>query len=438
MFNIMLRQNIYIYSIVVLFMALMYPIIVFDSINKANPVNFILYVFSLSIFLYAIFSIRANNLNTYNVFLFFYFFALFFNTLNLSFKQFEKTVLDVYFYLLPPLIVFLFLFLFENLKVYKLKFKGILKIDVTTVYILILFMYIAIKLYIGFVVGFRIYDYNDLSIIPSGDKYTIPGLSGVSALLQWLLIILIPYVKKRYVVVSVISIIILSGIMNVKRGDIIRIMIFILLYYIFIEIQLKKLDMNKVKNIFLGIIVGIVIFVLFGEYRLEARGGTESLIIEYLGSRIDSVTVSWLYSYFSFNFEILKKYYEFIPTYQPDHLLELFGANLNHEQIGLETTISGFNASTFISPFILDYGYFYFFEVYFFAFFIGVLIYIIKKIDFVGLYIFILMLMALMVFGDYLINRAMFVTIIVSIFIFPFIKFHKNNFLTLRKNENIN
>ncbi|MGJ0494636.1 hypothetical protein [Aliarcobacter cryaerophilus] len=299
-------------------------------------------------------------------------------------------------------------------------------------------MYIVIKLYIGFVLGFRIYEYDDLSIIPSGDKYSMSGLSGISVVLQWLLIIFIPYVKKRYSIIAVLSIIILSGIMNVKRGDIIRIMIFILLYYVFIQIQLKKFDIHKVKNLFFGIIVFITIFVIFGEYRLEARGGTENLIIEYLGSKVDSVVLSWIYSYFSFNFEILKFYYEFIPTYQPNHFFELLGANLNTQEIGLETSISGFNASTFNSPFILDYGYFYFFEVYFFAFFIGILIYIIKKIDFVGLYIFIVMLMALMIFGDYLISRVIFVTIIVSISIFPFIKFNKNNFLTLSKNEYIN
>jgi len=115
------------------------------------------------------------------------------------------------------------------------------------------------------------------------------------------------------------------------------------------------------------------------------------------------------------------------------HISEIFGENLSRESLGLETSISGFNASTFLSSFILDLGYFYFLEIMFFSLIAGILIYISKKLNFLGLYIFMMMLMSLMVFGDYLINRAMFLSMIVAICIYPFLKINEAHVITSSK-----
>lgn len=409
-------------SLSIILSIFLYFFLVFDSINKYNGVNLLLYLFSFIILLYALLSIKKNNINSYNIFLVFYFFALFLNTFNVSSKQFLKTPEDLYFFLLSPFIVAFILYFFEHSKITLIKFKNFIKFDVNIIYIILLFIYISLKLYIGMKVGFRITNYDDISVIESGTKYTIPGISGIAAISQWLLVILIPYVKKRYIVVAVMSVIILSGILNVKRGDIMRVFIFILLYSVFIKIQSQQFNRKRFFQIiiFMGLI--IFAFVQFGEYRNQARGGTEGVIIEYLGSRVDSVPLSWIYSYLSFNFEVLKLYYDIPPSYEITHLTELISANLDREALGLETTISGFNAGTFIEQYILDYGYFYFLELVWLPLIAGFLVYISRKLNFLGLYLYIATLMSFMVFGDYLLNRSMFMSMIAAIIIFPFLK----------------
>ena len=419
------QKEIRIISSIVLLFSGLYFIIVFDSINKYNIINYFLYLISLVIVLFSINSIKKNNINSYNIFLLFFFGALFLNTINLSEKQFLKTSLDLYYILIAPLILFIFLYVVENIQIKKIKLKSI-KIHVDTFYIILLISYIFLKTYIGLKMGFKIEDYSDISKIVSGTDYVIPGISGISVIIQWALVMLIPFVKKRYSVIGIISIIVFSGILNVKRGDIIRVLLFLIFYSVYMKIYFKQLDLkNSMKGV-IGISLFFTIFIMFGEYRMEARGAEPGLIIEFLGSRIDSVSISWLYSYFAFNFEILQLHYADVPSYEMVHLSELFGSNLSRESIGLETTISGFNAGTFIQPFIQDYGMLYFFEIILFSIILSILVYVSKKLDFIGLYIFILMLMSLLIFGDYIINRAMMMSLFSMVFIFPFLKIPNN------------
>lgn len=410
------------------FILLFYPLLVFESVNKYNPVNFLLYIISMVVVLCSILSIGKKNINNYNVFLLCYFFALFLNTLNVSSKQFLKTEEDLYFLLVGPFVVYLILFFFENLKVSVLKYKHINIINVDFFYIGLIFFYIFLKVYIGLNVGFKVSNFDDISIVESSLEYTIPGVSGVSAIAQWLLVILMPYVKKRYSILAGMSIIFFSGILGVKRGDIIRVFNFIFLYFIYQKIKFKQFNKRKIFNIIIGIIVFFVVFVQFGENRLEARGGYSGLIVSFLGSRVDSIYVAWVYSYFAFNFEIVRFYYNFPVIYEMAHVSEiLFGQNLSRESLGLETSISGFNASTFLSPFILDYGYYYFVEIIIFSLVAGFFIFMSRKLNFLGLYFFMEMLMSLMVFGDYLCDRSMITSMVVAILIFPFLKIGNTN-----------
>jgi oligosaccharide repeat unit polymerase len=422
------------YIIFIVLTLFLYPILVFDSINKYNSVNFLFYEISLLITLFAFNDIKKNNINSYNVFLFVYFISLFFNTLNISTKQLYKTPEDLYIFLIGPLVLFIVLYCIEKIKYKRINYINILKFNPNTVYIILIIMYIGLKFYIGMKVGFRVYDYSDTSIIVSGSKYVIPGISGLGTITQWLLIIFIPYVKKKYVFFAILSIIIFSGIMNVKRGDIIRVLIFMMLYWVFIQHYLNRINKKMLIKLVTITFLFISVFVVFGEYRLEARGGASGEIIELLGSRIDSVVISWVYSYMSFNFEVLKLYYSFTPNYEMLHLYELFGANLERESKSLTVTISGFNAGTFIQQFMIDYGKLYYFELFVFSFIVSLIVIVSKKMNFIGLYIFLIMLMALLVFGDYILNRAIIMSIIMAIIIFPFLKIKKQK----NSNENNN
>lgn len=422
MFNIVLKkQNIIQYSFFVIFIILLYPILVFDSINKTNPINFMMYIVSLVIFVYAIYSIKEKNINSYNIFLFGFFIALFFNTFNLSSKQFEKDLNDFYLFLVGPFVVFVILYISENVKFNKMVVRTYIKVDVNTFYIGIIFFYMILKLYIGLSVGFRVFEYGDITQIQSGDKFKVSGITGLAVIFQWMLLIFAPYVKRKYIFIGIVSIIIFSGFLDVKRGDLVRIFIFFLIYWYFLNYKMNKINSKKIFFIATSLLLFIYLFSLYGEYRLLERGGYEGIIKDYLGSQIDSILVSWIFSYLALNFDVLKLYFDVTPQYEITHFFSFFMHDVDRIAFGMETTISGFNATTFIQPYFLDFGYFYWLEVILVFSILGALIIVAKKINFVGIYIFFLMLLFLMLFGDYFVNRTMFLTIITSILVFPFL-----------------
>ncbi|MGD9625715.1 MAG: hypothetical protein AB7U51_13800 [Arcobacter sp.] len=158
-----------------------------------------MYIVSLVIFVYAIYSIKEKNINSYNIFLFGFFIALFFNTFNLSSKQFEKDLNDFYLFLVGPFVVFVILYISENVKFNKMVVRTYIKVDVNTFYIGIIFFYMILKLYIGLSVGFRVFEYGDITQIQSGDKFKVSGISGLAVTFQWMLLIFAPYVKRKYI-----------------------------------------------------------------------------------------------------------------------------------------------------------------------------------------------------------------------------------------------
>ncbi|HHP0491582.1 MULTISPECIES: O-antigen polymerase [Vibrio harveyi group] len=401
-----------------------YFIFVFSSENFNNPINAIIYFFSGILFIWAFVSILERNINGVNVFSIFYFGSLFFNTFNLSDKQLYKEPIDMYYFMLAPLIFMYFIYIVEKVKIDIKVFNKFFKPDIDTLYLIFLITYILLKLYIGVKVGFRIMDYGDVTKIPSGDKYSIPGISGVSAVLQWTLLVLVPFVKKRYSIVAIMSIIVLSGILHVKRGDIMRVMLFLSIYSIS-----KYLTKNKISIMFIFkclFVLGFTLFVFsaFGQYRLEARGGDSSIILTYLGSRVDSIIIAWIYSYFSFNFEVLKLYFDIEPIYQISHVLSPFFSFIEPPKVG-DVSISGFNAATFIAPLVLDMGVFYPIELVLYSIVISIFIFIFKKFRFSGALYFIYTMLALMVFGDYFYERSIMMSMLFFILLIPILDFRK-------------
>lgn len=235
------------------------------------------------------------------------------------------------------------------------------------------------KLYIGLNVGFRVFEYGDISQIQSGDKFKLPGISGLAVTFQWMILIFTPYVKRKYIFIGIVSIIIFSGFLDVKRGDLVRVFIFFIIYWYFLNFKMNKINSKKIFFIATSLLLFIYLFSLYGEYRLLERGGYEGIIKDYLGSQIDSVLVSWIYSYLALNFDVLKLYFDVTPQYEITHF---FMHDVDRVAFGMETTISGFNATTFIQPYFLDFGYFYWlvFSI------LGALIIVAKKINFVGIF----------------------------------------------------
>ncbi len=416
------KTSIAYYSLYTICAIVFYFIIVFDSINKYNPINFFIYVLSFIIILGSIYSIKKSNIKSYNIFLFSFFLALFLNTFNLSSKQLEKEVVDIYYYFVGSLFVGIILYLFEHIRVKTVYFKNFVSFDINSVYIVLIILFVLTKFYIAYNVGgFRIFNYDQFDF---GDKYVVPGFSGASVILQWSLLIFLPYVKKKYAILAVLLIVILSGILNVRRGDIVRVFIFLIIYYIFIKIHFKQLNLKFLFNVFLIIIFTSIIFTIFGEYRLDARGVENGSIIEFLGSRINSTLFSWIYGYLTFNFEVIKFYYELGPLYEFTTFKDLIFSV--EEEKYIDIGISGFNATTFLKNYIIDFGYLYFYGLFFYSFIVGLIILFSRKINFFGMKIFIFSMLFFNLFGDHIMHRSIFMSIIFCFILFPFIRFRKN------------
>ncbi|MEG3692849.1 hypothetical protein V5098_06935 [Vibrio coralliirubri] len=296
-----------------------------------------------------------------------------------------------------------------------------IRVDINFFYITLILTYIILRLYIGHNVGYRLFSYDDTTIIPDGEMFVIPGFSGLAITIQWMLLIFSPYVKRKYIAMAVISIIIFSVILHVKRGDFIRLAAFFSIHWLYLNYS--KITFKKAIYISTGLFSFVALFTIFGEWRLAARGGEPGLIIEYLGSRVDSVLISWIYGYLSFNFEILKLYFSpEILLCKQDGVWSLISQSC---LLVSEQNISGFNAGTYASAFARDFGSFMTVVIFFHSLMIAVFLFISRYLRFFGLYIFVLVLCSLMVFGDYWSNNSLIVACLVSSVVFPFLNINK-------------
>ena len=89
--------------------------------------------------------------------------------------------------------------------------------------------------------------------------------------------------------------------------------------------------------------------------------------------------------------------------------------------------INGFNAATFLSRYIMDFGYFYFLELIMLGIYIGFIekMAIYNKCK--GVYAFILSLMLLYAFGEYSMVAYYVVAILFTIFLYSFIIKEEND-----------
>ena len=368
-------------------------------------------------------SIYHAKIKSYNLFSLVYFSALFTSTLKLSIYQTNKSELDAYYFFVGPVLFVTILFIFDHLP--KVRFKNPVKLfQIENVYLFLLVLYISIKVYIGFSVGWRIESILYDTFLGQGNEFTIPGLSGIAAISQWLLLIFTPYVRRRYVVIAIISIIILSGILHVKRGDIMRVFSFLMIYFVYKQSYFEGFSKRKIGKFILFVSLIIFSFVALGNLREDARGSDSSEFSNNIGIKDSSSAIAWFYGYVSINFEVVRLYFNRIPTNYPTSLVNtIFGEQVSDNTFS--PSINGFNASTFISSFIVDYQVFYFVEMILFALILGLLIYFVRCFNLYGTYIFILSILSFCFFGNYFESRSIFLAIIFSMLLFPFLKLRK-------------
>ena len=278
--------------------------------------NLLLFICSLVILFFVFKSIKKYGIRTYSIFLFMFYLCLLFNTIKLSIYQEEKSIFDLYYLLVGPLLFALPLYLSEKVK--KLRIYYLPFFNLKYIFICLFVLYIFLKIYISSIVGWRIESLFETTYLVDGDSLSVPGYSGLALSLQWTLLMMSPYMSKKIAFIFVVVLVIFA-LLHVKRGDILRALLFYLIY--FMHSSLKRDSFKKtLRKMVLYVCCILFVFVILGNLRQSARGGSDSEIVKLSGLKINNEPLAWVYSYFAINYDILRKYYDVTPAYYPNAL----------------------------------------------------------------------------------------------------------------------
>lgn len=396
-------------------------------------IGFIILVLSMLITSISLLSMYKKGLNSYNIFFLTFFFFLMLNTLNVSNLQSEKTITHLYYFFIGPLIFGLCLFIAEGIKINTLQNKIVLIKNPEHFVKLLLTIYILLWIYIYTRTGIRLFSSHSLSVY--SNLYIIPGISGIVAMLYWILLVYSPHVSFRWQIIIYSTVILFNGILNIKRGDIVRTLIFIGIYYLIINRD-KVFSIKTIMKTSIFVIILVSIFTFAGEYRQSLRMGDSGVVFDInttLQSNINNDVFSWIYSYSAINFDVLGQNLNRKPTLSLDSILLPFyrvvKGNSFVEDYYKElntTSLRGFNASTFLLGYIRDLGPFYIFELILLGLIVGAFVVYFKNKGYLGSYTLVLMLIGLSFFGDYFMIPNNFIAVIISTVLLNFTRIMKN------------
>lgn len=381
--------------------------------GQITVVNISIFMISLAGWNTGLFFLSKAGLNCFSVFTLIFWGSLSINTLHLSGVQSIKTIWDFYYYILGGCLFSFLLFYGEHSWVRKKKLIISKQFSAEFITNILLMVYYLLFLYIFSKTGVRIISgaYDSARSV----SFVIPGVSGLTMMVMWILLMFIPYVKFKKKCCIVISTILLNGICMFKRGDIMRVLFFVILYYIYIHKE-QILNKRMIRKIIIIFTVVIITFFSIGNIRTRLRNGgvavnATSAINNSLQSNVNLRELGWVFGYTVINFDVLKLFYTEEPAYKMSSLLlpvtrllhgsqgtVLFENRLTPE---LKRGVNGFNASTFLSNYILDFGMFFVVELFALGFIISLLIRITKVQGLTGPYIYIMLLTVLTILGDY-------------------------------------
>lgn len=391
----------------------------------SNIPNFLIFIFALFLLYVNLYSIKQKGIELHNIFGSVYFAVLLLNTLNLSKSQFPKEYIDIYFYFIGALFFILFLYLGDNVKFKRISNTHVSFINVNKCIWIFWCIYLVLKIVIWRKVGYALLTVENTRYI-NGSDFTVSGVSGISFVIMWMLLMLFPnYYNKKIKSIIIISFIIFESILNVNRGNIIR--IFLYLAFLFLlerKVSHKVIDKKTIIMLSITCFLIFLAFSVFGNYR-QTSGGNFFSVKLFLNGRVDNDILNWIYAYTAINFDVLKLYYNVSPLYIPTQIMMPFIRLINN-YINIESYysyfsnigIGGMNASTFLSDTIRDFGMLYFIELIPMAFIIGIISnFGKKKKKFIGIRAFLFMNISVMIFGNYLFSPSYFFSLIAGIMI---------------------
>jgi len=322
-----------------------------------------------------------------------------------------------------------FLTAMDKLKIPIIKSK--LAFDANNIILIVISLYIFCKIIIIYKTGFR------LEALLSGERhdggeYVVPGLSGLAAVLQWSLLMAFPLISRK-IKISIIISIALFSLLAAKRGDVVRMIIYLVVYYLIFKDRYLQFYKPRIK------IISIILFFTFAyafSYTGNARQHAydkDFSIVEQIGANYNNDSLAWMFGYTGINFEVLSRVPLEDNLYFPMSIVVPFSKGListNEIAKYYETLssyrINGFNASTFLGPMVHDMGEYFWIELILFMLALLVLIFCAKLSGSVGSQLFIMSLIVLLPFGNYFLSAQFYYAILFSSILTIFMKKNYN------------
>ncbi|WP_439544152.1 hypothetical protein [Hyphomicrobium sp.] len=267
------------------------------------------------------------------------------SSLQFSFDQRPFTPEFVYFFSVHFIILGCAIFAGESLSTSRVVLRENHKRLVVP---LALYALIGIACYVTYSKGMRATDFAE-GVKVSGDAYKIGGLSGIQGVLTIFVFCCFSLLGRVHKVVFVIVTLALS-IIDVKRGDAMRMIIFLVMLVIATAGE-SRISRKVVVSGTLLVISSVVVLVVAGEIRQDLYSPGSS-ISEMLQSRVNSTALSWLYGYIGINASVLMETFE-APFDPPGYFSTLVALLLTSQDVdlGVVPSINGFNAGTVFATF---------------------------------------------------------------------------------------
>ena len=341
--------------------------VVLHPTYSLDAVNVILVGASLCAVAIALSHMLSHGVRVWSVFIALWFAFLALNGLNLSEMQTGKSVGDLYYLVALPLLFAAVIAPVERREIPFFKNPGGPSLAgfglIDAMALLVIAVYIFFR--------FAFVEQTGMRFLTAGFGAESPELigadgsgSGLVSLLMWLVVLLGSSARSKRVRRLSMVVVGLSCLLFLKRGVVVK----IVLYYFLFYLGKKGLAAFSKKGfvVFLvAALVGCSIFAAWGDVRQHARGaGSDYSIGERIEARIDDNVASWVYAYTSLNYDVLKQcYIDQAPTGQFEELLKpvtriLLGGEI-YERMddgGSGRDLNGFNAPTFLGPFVRESG----------------------------------------------------------------------------------
>jgi len=422
------RNKFLVCFIVVIILYIVYSVCF--PLANINSLNIIIYTISILVIEIAMLDILKKGVKIYNVFAAVYFFFLAINNLNISRLQTERTWSDVYYLIFGALFFTLTLWLIDKIKIKKY-IKAGQTINPNTMAKIIFLIAIFLKLLVFMQTGIKLVN-ADWAGAQTGSKYSVGGCSGLAEMAIWLSLMFVPHVKNKMKLIISAGAIFLFGVLSISRNNIMMMLIFLIICYA--QSEGKRLMINKKTTRKLVLVSSVVIvgFTVFGNYRQRMRGWSSpgETIAYLLQSNVSNSIINWIYSYTSFNFEVLvqimaKSLHPYTAYSIGAPFIRLVGgndslANFNDAVFHIGG-LNGFNGSTFLGPMVYEMGPFYVIGAILLGVQVGFFSYIARSERSIGHYAYLIAFSALAIFGNfYSIPIYCYISIVACI-IFPFV-----------------